>query len=187
MNDTTTMPRWEEMRSEIDRLLGVEMELDFRLAILLMQTTAVRVSAVLEPTWSRVDLEREQVSLRRDGAGPRKGPIVPINMALRAALLSARQGGLSDRVIERGRRARAVHPQALLQRSRESRPEGCLAARPPAHRRGAHGRSRRADGRDLAIAQPLEHAHHIERLHAILASVLVGSGGGLGVRRLPQS
>jgi integrase len=88
-------------RDEIDRLLASDCEPHVRLAILLMLTTGGRVSAVLQLTWNRVDLDRGQVNLRRDMVGPRKGrAIVPINATLRAALEQARQAALSDHVVE---------------------------------------------------------------------------------------
>jgi integrase len=88
-------------RDEVAVLLAADCEPHIKLAILLMLTTAGRVSAVLDLTWDRVDLERGQVNLRRDQIGPRKGrAIVPINNTLRAALLQARQAALSPWVVE---------------------------------------------------------------------------------------
>lgn len=66
-----------------------------------MLSTAGRVSAILELTWLRVDLDRGQINLRTDEIGPRKGrAVVPINKGLRAALVSARQAAMSKHVIE---------------------------------------------------------------------------------------
>jgi integrase len=66
-----------------------------------MLTTAGRVSAILDLTWDRVDLDRGQVNLRKDMLGPRKGrAIVPINNTLRAALTQARQAALTSWVVE---------------------------------------------------------------------------------------
>lgn len=88
-------------RPEIDRLLSADCEPHIRLAILLMLTTAGRVSAILQLTWDRVDLERGQISLRADSEGPRKGrAVVPINATLRAALTAAKEAALSDFVVE---------------------------------------------------------------------------------------
>lgn len=87
--------------AEIDRLLATEMPPHIRLSIILMLSTAARVTAVLELTWDRVDLQRGQIDLRKDANGPRKGrAVVPINNGLRVALIEARQGALSDHVIE---------------------------------------------------------------------------------------
>lgn len=88
---------------EIDRLLAVEMAPHIRLAITLMLATAARVGAVLDLKWDRVDFERGKVDLRVTDIGPRKGrAIVPMNDGLRAALLAAKAGAISDYVIEWG-------------------------------------------------------------------------------------
>jgi integrase len=90
-------------RAEIDRLLAVEAPPHIRLAILLMLTTAARIGAVLDLTWSRVDLERGQIDLRLPDSTTRKGrAVVPINPTLRAALTAARRAALSDHVVEWG-------------------------------------------------------------------------------------
>lgn len=86
---------------EIDRLLDAEGEPHVKLAALLMLTTACRVTAALELTWQRVDMDRGQINLRTGDATTRKGrAVVPMNDTLRAALLTAREGALSDHVIE---------------------------------------------------------------------------------------
>jgi integrase len=87
--------------AEIDRLLATPMAHHIKLAILLMLTTASRVGAVLELTWSRVDFERGQINLRTDPTGPRKGrAVVPMNATLRAALDEAKRAALTNHVIE---------------------------------------------------------------------------------------
>lgn len=87
-------------REEIDRLLAAEAEPHVRLAILLMLGTAARLTAALELTWNRVDLERGVIDLRT-GEGRRKGrAVVPMNPTLRAALTAAKEAALSDHVIE---------------------------------------------------------------------------------------
>ncbi len=86
---------------EIDCLLAAPAGPHVKLAILLMLSTAARVSAILELTWDRVDFERNQIDLRKSATGPRKGrAVVPMNAGLRQALLSARQAALSDHVVE---------------------------------------------------------------------------------------
>jgi integrase len=88
-------------RAEIDRLLAVDAPPHIRVAILLMLTTAARVGAILDLTWSRVDLERGQIDLRLPDSTTRKGrAVVPINPTLRAALTVAHAGALSDHVVE---------------------------------------------------------------------------------------
>lgn len=87
-------------RAEIDRLLAADCAPHIHLAIMLMLSTAARVSAILELTWQRVDLDRGQINLRT-GEGQRKGrAVVPINAGLRAALVGAREAALTDHVIE---------------------------------------------------------------------------------------
>lgn len=87
--------------AEIDKLLTADCEPHVRLAIIVMLTTAGRLGAVLELTWDRVDLDRGQIDLRLDAAGPRKGrAVVPINQTLRAALAAAKEAALSEHVIE---------------------------------------------------------------------------------------
>jgi integrase len=76
-----------------------------RLAILLMLTTAGRVSAILDLTWDRVDFERGKVDLRLSATAPRKGrAVVPMNATLREALLEARPGAMTRHVVEWGGR-----------------------------------------------------------------------------------
>ncbi|WP_420910526.1 tyrosine-type recombinase/integrase [Roseivivax marinus] len=87
-------------RQEVHRLLDADAEPHIRLAILLMLTTAARVTAVLELTWERIDFTRRQINLRT-GNGSRKGrAIVPMNQTIHDALVEARKAALSDHVIE---------------------------------------------------------------------------------------
>ncbi|WP_430225875.1 tyrosine-type recombinase/integrase [Paroceanicella profunda] len=87
--------------AEISLLLAAKMAPHTRLAILVMLSTACRVTAALELTWDRVDLERGILDLRADATGPRKGrAVVPINAGLKAALSEARRAALTDHVIE---------------------------------------------------------------------------------------
>jgi integrase len=95
-------------RPEIDRLLAVRCEPHIKLAILLMLSTAGRVSAILELTWDRVDMDRNQINLRTGDTETRKGrAVMPINAGLRAALQEAREAALSDHVIEWAARGRS--------------------------------------------------------------------------------
>lgn len=87
-------------REEIDSLLGADCAFHIRLAMILMLTTGARVSAVLDLTWDRVDLERRQINLRTSDSGRKGRAIVPINDALLAALTEARVAALSDHVVE---------------------------------------------------------------------------------------
>ena len=86
---------------EIADLLAADCAPHIRLAIILLLTTAGRVSAVLDLTWDRVDFERGQVNLRREMVGPRKGrAIVPMNNTMRAALQTAKAAAMTDYVVE---------------------------------------------------------------------------------------
>ena len=87
--------------AEIVRLLEAEAEHHIRLAAILMLTTAARVTAILELTWDRVDLEGGRIYLRRPDMLTRKGRSTPpINDTARAALVSAREAALSPYVVE---------------------------------------------------------------------------------------
>jgi integrase len=89
--------------AEIGRLLSAPAAPHVRLAIVLMLATAARVTAILQLTWDRVDLDRGQIDLRLDAEGPRKGrAVLPINGMARAALVAAREAALTDHVIEYG-------------------------------------------------------------------------------------
>lgn len=89
-------------KNEIAKLLGVdETPPHIRLVMLLLLSTAGRMSAVLQLTWDRVNLDRRQINLRNEGDQTRKGrAIVPINEGLYHALLAAREAALSDYVVE---------------------------------------------------------------------------------------
>lgn len=87
--------------AEIGRLLAADCAPHVELAILLMLATGARVQAVLDLTWSRVDLDRLQIDLRLPASTTRKGrAVVPVNPGLAAALQSARAAALCDHVIE---------------------------------------------------------------------------------------
>lgn len=91
--------------AEIARLLDADCAPHIHLAIVLLLTTAGRVTAILDLTWDRVDFERGKVDLRLDAAGPRKGrAVVPMNATLRRALLAARNAATSPHVVEWGGR-----------------------------------------------------------------------------------
>lgn len=87
--------------AEISDLIAADCAPHIRLAIVLLLTTAGRVSAVLDLTWDRVDFERGQVNLRREMLGPRKGrAVVPMNNTMRAALTAAKAAAMTDYVVE---------------------------------------------------------------------------------------
>ena len=87
--------------AEIERLYATPMAAHIKLAIMLMLSTAGRVGAILDLTWDRVNFETNQIDLRVDAIGPRKGrAVVPMNAGLRAALQTAKAAALTDHVIE---------------------------------------------------------------------------------------
>lgn len=75
-----------------------------RLFIILALGTGARAAALLGLTWDRCDFTRGLIDLRDPMMTmPHKGrAVVPMNRTVRAALLEARQGALSDYVIEWG-------------------------------------------------------------------------------------
>jgi len=73
-----------------------------RLFLILALGTGARNAALLELTWDRCDFERGIIDLRNPQiTTPHKGrAIVPMTRTVRAALLEAKEGALSDHVIE---------------------------------------------------------------------------------------
>lgn len=98
-------------KDEVKRILAKASLPHVKLAIHLMLGTAARVSAVLELTWERVDLDRRMIRLSDPSATVRqKGrSTIPINDTLFAALKEARKGALSDYVVEwSGERVKSI-------------------------------------------------------------------------------
>jgi integrase len=101
---------------EVDALLAGCMMPHIKLFVILALATAGRSSALLELEWTRVDFEAGIINLRvPEVINPltkkaRKGrSVVPMNEWARVALLEARQGALTDFVIEwNGERVRSV-------------------------------------------------------------------------------
>lgn len=92
-----------------------------RLAVILLLATGARVSAVLDLTWNRVDMERGVIDLRLPDGVTRKGrAVVPMNRMARAALETAYPARLTDHVIEwAGSRVRSIRKgySAALERA----------------------------------------------------------------------
>jgi integrase len=90
-----------------------------RLYIILALGTGARNAALLELTWSRCDLERGIIDLRNPELNrPHKGrAIVPMNRTVRAALVEAQAGALSDHVIEWGGKPVRTGVEDALKRS----------------------------------------------------------------------
>lgn len=89
-------------REEAHRVLAAAKTPHLKTAIHLMLGTAARITALLELKWDRVDFDRRLIHLRNpDDKVKRKGrAIVPINTSLLTALRDAKQGAMTDYVIE---------------------------------------------------------------------------------------
>ena len=89
-------------RDEARSLMDAAHAPHVRLAIVLMLGTAARVRAILDLTWDRCDFDRGLITLRNpEDTTPRKGrAVVPMNGMVRAALSEAREGALSNHVLE---------------------------------------------------------------------------------------
>ncbi|SNZ21668.1 tyrosine-type recombinase/integrase [Cohaesibacter gelatinilyticus] len=88
-------------QAECQKLIDAAQTHHIKLAIILLLSTASRITALLELTWDRVDFEQGHINLKVDAEGPRKGrATVPMNAGARAALQHAKTGALSDYVIE---------------------------------------------------------------------------------------
>jgi len=88
-------------RDEYRALIAAgEKEPHIKLFAILALSTAGRAQAILDLTWDRVDFERGIIRLSGE-AGRRKGrATVPMTQEARNALLMAKEGALSDFVIE---------------------------------------------------------------------------------------
>lgn len=69
-----------------------------------MLGTGARVSAILDLTWQRVDFDKGLITLTdpEKTIQRKRRAVVPMNRMIRAALLEAREGALTDYVIEWG-------------------------------------------------------------------------------------
>jgi len=72
-----------------------------RLAVILLLTTGARVSAILDRTWDKIDLERGIIDLRLTDGLTRKGrAVVPMNRMARTALQTAHAARQTEWVVE---------------------------------------------------------------------------------------
>jgi integrase len=89
-------------REQYEHLVAAAVTPHLRLFVVLALATAGRMTAILELTWDRVDLERGVIRLGL-GERRRKGrATVPMTDRARAALLEAARARTSDHVIEWG-------------------------------------------------------------------------------------
>jgi len=107
-------PRRKEIhltRDQCRRLIDAATMPHIRLYIMLALATGGRNEALLDLTWDRLDFERGLIDLRNPTINrPHKGrAVVPMNRTIRAALTEARDGSLSEYVIEwAGQRIKSV-------------------------------------------------------------------------------
>lgn len=89
-------------KEELTQLLDTIDTPHVRLFVILAVTTGARMSAILDLTWDRVDLDRGIIDLNPAGRheSNKRRAIVPINSRASAALREARAAALSDFVIE---------------------------------------------------------------------------------------
>lgn len=87
--------------AEIQQLLAAAKEPHIKLAIQLMLSTAGRKGAILDLTWDRVNFQDNSINLALADGTRRKGRAhVTMSKSIRAALLEAKEGALTDHVIE---------------------------------------------------------------------------------------
>ena len=89
-------------REEANSLISAAKAPHIKLAIRLMLGTAARNAAALELTWDRVDFDRSTLSLRdpKDLTRRKGRATVPLSDGLKAALVEAKAGALTNHVIE---------------------------------------------------------------------------------------
>ena len=94
--------------------LGARETPHVRLFVVLALTTAGRMGAILDLTWDRVDFEHKTIDLNN-----------PARLKAREALLAAREGALTDRVIEWNAKPVASVKQALRRNGQNCGLPGC--------------------------------------------------------------
>lgn len=97
-------------RDQFNKFLAACEMPHLRRFVIIAITTGARASAILDLTWDRVDFERGLIDLSSEDTVRRKHrPTVPMNRTLRAALQEARDGSISEYVIEwAGEKVRSV-------------------------------------------------------------------------------
>lgn len=91
-------------REEYRRLLDACKHHHLKLFVMLALATAGRKSAILELTWDRVDFEKGLIRLAVGEKRAKGRATVPMTESVRAALLEAKEGALTEYVIEYGAR-----------------------------------------------------------------------------------
>jgi len=109
-------------REEANKLLDSIETPHVRLFVLMAIATGARMTALLELTWDRVDLERRTVDLMPAGRHKtNKGrAVVPVNQRAWEALEEAYRGRLTDHVIEHGGKPVASIKKAIRAAAKRS-------------------------------------------------------------------
>lgn len=89
-------------KAEIDRLEDAAVMPHVKLFVQLLRHTACRAGAALDLTWGRVDFDRNRIDFYNPKrTRTKKGrPTVPMNRSLREVLAFAKEGAMTDHVIE---------------------------------------------------------------------------------------
>jgi integrase len=109
-------------RDEAERLLAAIETPHVRLFVEMALGTGARMGAILDLTWSRVDLEHGTIDFEpagRDKTNKRR-TVVGITPRLKERLLEARKGALTDHVIEYGAKPVASVKKAVGAAARRS-------------------------------------------------------------------
>lgn len=109
-------------KPERDLLLDAIETPHVRLFVILALTTGARMSAILDLTWDRVDLDHGTIDFNpagRDLTNKRR-TVVPINSRARSALEEAKAGALTDHVIEYAGKPVASVKRAISAAARRS-------------------------------------------------------------------
>jgi integrase len=109
-------------KEERERLLTKIETPHVKLFTILAFTTGARMSAILDLTWDRVDLDAGMIDFNpagRDVTNKRR-TVVPLNARAKAALKEAKEGALTDYVIEYGGRRVLSVKKAIAAAARRS-------------------------------------------------------------------
>ena len=109
-------------KEEREKLLEAIETPHVKLFVILALTTGARMSAILDLTWDRVDLDVGTIDFNpagRDITNKRR-TVVPINKKAREALTEAKEGSMTDYVIEYGGKRVASVKKAIAAAAKRS-------------------------------------------------------------------